>query len=374
VPRQIIEGSQAVAKAVRLCSPKVIATYPITPSTHIPETLAKMKADGELDATLMMTESEFSAISAVVGASATGVRAYTATSSQGLALMHEVLYAAAGMRLPIVINVVNRALSAPLNIFNDQQDSIAERDAGWVQLYAATNQEAVDTTIQAFRIAEQALLPVMVCTDGFYLSHTYEVIDVPDGLKGFLPEYKPTECVLDPGNPMTVGAWAMPEPYLKLRKELNDAVDGSGKAVKGAHNEFAKKFGRRYGDGLVETKGKGSVAFVSMGSLCQNLQTVCEEKRMQLVRVRCYRPFPAGELRKALKNARTIIVVEKDVAYGMKGGALYNDLRSALKGSKARIASWVVGLGGVDVTVDYLRRVAARAKSLKDGEVVWQHV
>ena len=172
--KTVREGAFAVAEAVKLCKPKVIAAYPITPSTHLPEKLSEMVADGTLDADFIEVESEHSAISACIGASATGVRAYTATSSQGLALMHEVLFIAAGMRSPVVINVVNRALSAPLNIFNDQQDSVSERYAGWIQLYAETNQEAVDTTIQAFRIAEDpsVLLPVMVCMDGFYLSHT----------------------------------------------------------------------------------------------------------------------------------------------------------------------------------------------------------
>ncbi len=358
---------------VRLCKPKVLAMYPITPSTHIPETLAQMKANGELDGTIIRVESEFSALSACIGASSTGVRAYTATSSQGLALMHELLFATAGMRLPIVINVVNRALSAPLNIFNDHQDSMSERDSGWIQLYAGTNQEAVDMTVQAFRIAEECLLPVMVCMDGFYLSHTYEVVDVPDDIKGFLPDYQPEHCYLDPNKPMTIGTWAMPEPYMKLRKELNDAAEKSVGTIQKVHDDYAKAFGRGYGDGLIEVTGEGSTAIVSIGSVCQNIEAVAKEKGMQLVRVRCFRPFPRQQLIGALKGKKSIIVIEKNAALGLGGGAMFHELRSALKGSDAKIACYVVGLGGVDVTLDYLRKVADSADSLGDGEVRWQN-
>ena len=211
--KKITNGGFAVAEAVKLCRPAVAALYPITPSTFVPEKLTEFVNNGELDTEIILTESEFSSLSACIGASATGVRAFTATASQGLALMHEVLFAAAGMRLPVVIVVGNRALSAPLNIWNDWQDSISERDSGALQFYAETNQEAVDLTIQAFRIAEDkdVLLPALVCFDGFWLTHTYEPVDIPDSIEGFLPDYKPEHAYLDPEKPITQGTWASPK-------------------------------------------------------------------------------------------------------------------------------------------------------------------
>ncbi|MCK4883815.1 MAG: pyruvate ferredoxin oxidoreductase, partial [Candidatus Diapherotrites archaeon] len=203
--KTILNGSQAVAEAVKLCQPTVLPMYPITPSTHIPEALTQMKADGELNGTPITVESEFSALSACIGASATGVRTFTATSSQGLALMHELLHVTSGMRLPVVMTVANRALSAPINIWNDWQDSISARDSGWIQLYCESNQEALDTMIQAYKIAEdpRVLLPVMVCMDGFYLTHATEPVDMPtaEEVKSFLPEYKPEHAYLDPERP-----------------------------------------------------------------------------------------------------------------------------------------------------------------------------
>ncbi|MEA3229610.1 MAG: pyruvate ferredoxin oxidoreductase, partial [archaeon] len=270
---KVIEGSMAVAEAVRLCNPDVIAAYPITPQTHIVEYLAKMSADGTLKSKHIEVESEFSAISAVTGASAAGSRAYTASSSQGIALMHEVLFATAGMRLPVVMNIVNRALSAPINIWNDHQDTISERDSGWIQLYAETSQEVMDLTIQAFKIAEhkKVLLPIMICLDGFFISHTFEPVDIPDQKKvdRFLPKYRPDHAYLDPEKPMTQGPFAFPKPYIESRKDLSDAIDGSAEIIKAVSKDFRKHFGRQNGNGLIETynlKGK-KTAMVTLGSL-----------------------------------------------------------------------------------------------------------
>lgn len=366
--RKITNGGFAVAEIVRLCNPQVLAMYPITPSTFIPEKLSEFKADGKLEGKVIRVESEFSAISAIAGASAAGVRTYTATASQGLALMHEVLYAVAGMRLPVVITNANRALSAPLNIHNDQQDSIAERDSGWLQIYVENSQEIVDTMPQAFKIAEKVKLPVMVCMDGFYLTHTYDVVDIPDDLKGFLPDYKP-DIYLDPENPTTMGCWAMPEPYMELRHELDSAVNESIKEVKKVHDEYKKQFGRGYGDGLIDVYGKGDNVVVTMGSMSSNAKLAADELGFQVLRIRCYRPFPEEEVRKALEGKKNVIVMEKDIALGTKHGAVYNDIKPL---TDAKCVNFIVGLGGVDVTIDYIKKAYKESEKMKDGEVRWQ--
>ncbi|MCK4327553.1 MAG: pyruvate ferredoxin oxidoreductase [Candidatus Diapherotrites archaeon] len=369
--KKIAEGSHAVAEVVRLLNPDVLAMYPITPSTHIPERLSDFESDGELDGTIIRVDSEFSAMSALVGASATGVRTYTATSSQGLALMHEVLFVASAMRLPIVITVVNRALSAPLNIFNDWQDSISERDSGWIQMYGEDSQEVADLMVQAYRIAEdkRVLLPVMVCMDGFFLSHTYDVIDVPEDLKGFVPPYKPEHAYLDPKRPQTQGAWAMQEPYFELRKELEEAVGAALPVIKEVHDEFAKVFGRSYGGGAIDVYGEGDTVVVSMGSVCTNLKVLADRLGFQVVRVRCYRPFPAEDVKKALEGKKAVAVFEKDVAYGTGHGALYNDVRACTTG---KAVNFIVGLGGLDVPINALEKMCGEIDAMNDGETRWQ--
>lgn len=374
--KKLLEGSIAVAEAVKLCGPKVIAAYPITPSTHIPEKLSEFVANGEMDADFIGVESEHSALSACIGASATGVRTFTATSSQGLALMHELLFVAAGMRLPIVVAVVNRALSAPLNIFNDQQDSVSERDAGWIQLYAETGQEATDMVFQAFKIAEDGavLLPVMVCLDGFYISHTSEVIDVPDqpAVKSFLPDYAPKHAYLDPARPITQGAWAMQNEYFDLRNELSRAVDASLPKIRSVHDDFAAKFNRKYGDGLVEKYGSSTVVVVSMGSVCGNVKEVADKMGFELLRVRCFRPFPKQRIREELAGKELVIVLEKDVALGLGSGALFSEVRDAMYGSqKPKIVNFVGGLGGKDITIRDIESMVVTASSMKDGDVKW---
>ncbi|MCD6414705.1 MAG: pyruvate ferredoxin oxidoreductase [Candidatus Diapherotrites archaeon] len=374
--KTVMEGSNAVAHAIRLCKPEVMAMFPITPSTHIPENLAQMVADGDLDAKLITVESEFSAMSATVGASATGVRAFTATSSQGLALMHEVVYAAAGMRLPIVTTIVNRALSAPINIWNDQQDTISERDSGWLQIYCETNQEAVDTMIQAYKIAEdkRVLLPVFVCMDGFILSHTYEPVDIPEqkDVDEFLPPYKPEHAFLDPDKPMTMGPFAYPKPYAAMRKELSKDVMKAKAVVKEVHDEFAKKFGRSYGNGIIEEyKNDRPIAIVAMGSVCGTIKEVVDKRDdVGLVRVRCYRPFPKEELAKALKDKENVIVFEKNVALGLNSGAMYPEIKDVLysAGSKARVNNVIGGIGGIDVTKENVENFIERLKD-KEGVV-----
>ncbi len=347
--------------------------------THIVEDLAKLIADGKLDAKHMEVESEFSAISAVVGGSAAGVRTFTATSSQGLALMNEVLFAASGMRLPIVMQVVNRALSAPINIWNDWQDAISARDSGWLQLYCETAQEVVDTTIQAYKIAEdkKVLIPVMVCMDGFFITHTLEPVELPDQKKvdRFLPSYKPTHAFLDPKKPMTQGPFAFPKPYMELRKQLSDAIDNSDKVIKKAHDDYAKSFGRKYGNGLIdEYKNKGKkTAIITMGTLAGTVREAVDARDdIGLVRIRSYRPFPKADLRKALKNAETVIILEKNIALGTGAGALYDEVRSALYNEcKQKVLGVVCGIGGSEVTVEDVKKIADASKKKKNGNIWW---
>ena len=374
-----MEGSKVVAEAVYLCKPDVVSAYPITPQTHIVETLAQLIADGRIKSKFLEVDSEFSAISSVAGAVAAGSRAFTASCSQGVALMHEVLFAIAGMRLPVVMVVANRALSAPINIWCDHQDSIAERDSGWIQLYVETAQEAVDTVIQAYKIAEdrRVLLPVMVCMDGFILTHTIEPVNVPDDVdvNKFLPKYKPTHAILDPTIPMTLGPFAYPEPYFKLRKELSLAIDNSKKIIEEINEEFGEKFKRKYGNGLVEEyKNDKKIAIVSMGSVCGTIRCVVDSREdTGLVKIRCYRPLPKEDLVNALKEKETVIVIEKNISLGLGSGSVLSEIRDVLYNlkEKPKVVGAVVGLGGTDVRSKDINALIDKSKTMEDGEVEW---
>ena len=279
-----MEASLAVAWGARLCRPKVIATYPITPQTHIVERLADFVNDGELDAKLIPVESEHSALSAVLGASATGVRTFTATASQGLALMYEILPIVSGMRLPAVMAVANRALSAPINIWNDHSDSVSARDQGWIQLWAESAQESLDSTIQAFKIAEHAdvLLPAMVNLDGFTLSHVWEPVKLPEQkeVDNFLPDYKP-EDFMNPKKPITMGPIGFPNSFMEFKKQQQDAMDKALPLVKKVHDEFAETFGRSYGNGFFESvqMDDAEYALIGMGSFCGTARETVKKMR-----------------------------------------------------------------------------------------------
>jgi pyruvate ferredoxin oxidoreductase alpha subunit len=374
---KVVEGSYAVAHAVMCCRPDVISAYPITPQTHIVENLSQLVADGELDSEFLTVDSEFSALSVLVGASAAGARGYSSTTSQGLALMYEVLYNVSGMRLPVVMNVANRAMGAPLNIWNDQQDSIGARDAGWMQIYVENVQEAVDATLQAYKIAEdvQIRTPIMVCMDGFVLTHVYEPVELLDKeLAGeFLPAYQPAD-ILDPANPKTFGAFADPSTYTEFRYQQFEAQLKALAKIENVAREFEETFGRYYG-GLLDSyfADDAEIVIISLGSVVGTIKDAIDEmrsegKKVGLLKLRCYRPFPVQALRNALKDASAIAVIEKDVAIGGEAG-LVTDLKASFYNSNIRtpIIGFAAGLGGRDITIKDIRKIVAKAEAARQG-------
>ena len=366
--KEFLEGSRAVAEAIKLCKPGVISAYPITPQTHIVEDLAQIVANGELNAQCINVESEHSAASAVLGSEATGVRSYTATSSQGLFLMAEVVFNIAGMRLPLVMTCANRAISAPINIWNDQQDSISLRDAGWIQLYAEDIQEAVDFHFMGYRIGEDRsiMLPVMVCMDGFILTHGMETVDMPQQAEvdKFLPSYNPL-YKLDTSDPISMGLLADPDYYMEARYAIQETFKDVLKLIPKVSKEFNAVFGRDYKDCLVEeycTKDAEKI-IVAMGSVCGTIKEVVDEQRAKgkkvgLLRIISFRPFPYSRVYEALKNASKVAVLDKAVSLG--GYApIAMEIKAAFSGKKKVpvVSSFVAGLGGRDITLDSVREV-----------------
>ncbi|MCP5152970.1 MAG: pyruvate ferredoxin oxidoreductase [Ectothiorhodospiraceae bacterium] len=361
---QQIEGSAAVARAVALCRPEVIAAYPITPQTHIVEGLGEMVKRGEVGRCVFLNvESEFGAMSACIGASAAGARAYTATSSQGMLFMMEAVYNASGLGLPIVMTVGNRAIGPPINIWNDWSDAMSARDAAWIQLYVEDNQQAVDVHIQAFRLAEAVSLPVMVCMDGFVLTHAYTRVDVPDQtlVDDFVPPFEPRQ-ILDPAAPVTMGAMVGPEAFTEVRFLAHFKQLEALQIIPQQAAEFAQAFGRDSG-GLVrsfEAEGKETVV-VTMGSVIGTMKPVLREMReagtsIGALTLRTFRPLPREALRAALGEAERVIVFEKSLATGM-GGMLAENVRLALSGLPVRVHSVIGGLGGRPITRENLRRM-----------------
>ena len=359
-----IEGSQAVAQAVALSRPEVISAYPITPQTHIVEDLGLMVKSGELSpCEFLLVESEFGALSACIGSSAAGARSYTATSSQGMLFMMEAVYNASGMGLPIVMTVGNRAIGAPSNIWNDWSDSMSARDAGWIQLFVETNQEAVDVHIQAFRLAEELSMPVMVCMDGFILTHSYSQVDIPSQelVDSYLPPFQPRQ-VLDPLAPVSMGAMVGPEAFTEVRYLAHHKQRLALKLITEHADEFGRLTGRDSGGLLKEydCAGKETV-IVTMGSVIGTMKEVLAEMRAEghsigALTVRSFRPFPIEALQEALKDAKRVIVFEKSLAVGM-GGILANDIRMATRGLHLTVHSVIGGLGGRPITRTNLRRM-----------------
>ncbi len=360
--KMVVESSVAVAKAVKLCRVQVCPMYPITPSTHIPEKIAEYVANGELKAEMVDVESEHSAASAIVGAAATGARTFTATSSQGLALMYEILPIISGMRLPTVMAVANRALSAPINIWNDHSDSVSARDQGWIQLYVESSQESLDSIIQAYRISESrdVLLPAMVCFDGYSLTHVFEPIDEPEQSKvdEFLPKFKPL-YVLNPEKPLTMGPIGFPDSFMLFKQQQQRAMLASVDFIKKANKQFGKQFGRAYGDGLLEPYEMDGAEFalIAMGTACGTARVAVDNLRKQgkkvgLIKLRCLRPFPKQELQQAMRNLKAAAVIDRHVSLGYEG-PLFTDVRSAIYCNDIQILNYIAGLGGRDITVKH---------------------
>lgn len=355
--RDQLEGSQAVARTVARCRPEVISAYPISPQTHIVEALSDMVRTRELaPCEYLLVESEFAAMSAAIGASAAGARAYTATASQGLLYMAEALYNASGLGLPIVMTVANRAIGAPINIWNDHSDAMSQRDSGWIQLYAESNQAAIDLHVQAFRLAEELSLPVMVCMDGFVLTHAVEPLEVPsrEQVDTYLPPYAPRQ-VLDPDAPVTIGAMVGPEAFTEVRylahaKQMQ-ALDLVPEIAAG----FATAFGRPSGGLLHRYRTEGAdTVLVALGSVLGTIEDVVDDLRAQGVRIgalgiTCFRPFPLDEIRGALAHAARVVVVERAFAVGV-GGIVGQNVRLALAGLPPVVYDIVAGLGGRPVT------------------------
>lgn len=373
-----IEVSLAVAEAVKLARTDVISAYPITPQTHIVEELSHYVANGELDAEFIPVESEHSAMSAAVGSSAAGARTYTATSSQGLALMHEILFIASAMRLPIVMTVANRSLSGPISIWNDHSDIMAERDIGWVQLFVEDGQEALELSFAAFKIAEdhRVLLPTIINMDGFILTHMIEPIEFPtqSTVDAFLPAFEPA-MRLDPANPVSMGPVGVPEVYLEAKKQCEQALLGSKPVIKEVLDELNTLFGRDYD--LVQTNGKDNAEtrFVTMGSLGESVYTAVEGlnadgKDVGQTRIRLWRPFPTEEFIAGCKGAKRLIVIDRAISPGSVCGPVAQEIKSVFYGrpDAPEIVNVICGIGGRDVPIDEFKEIYALAQTGKLGK------
>lgn len=375
-----LNGDEAVALAVKQSDVDVVAAYPITPQTIIVEKFSEYVANGEVNTEFVCTESEHSAMTACLAAAATGARTFTASASAGLALMHEMLFVTSGCRAPVVMAIANRALSAPLNIHGDHSDTMAQRDSGWIQLYAENAQEVYDSMFQAFRIAEHldVQLPVMVGLDGFTLSHTLENVQVlaDADVKKFvgtrqLPDVlthdgKTVPYRLDPASPMTMGPVAMPNYYFEFKRQQEEAMKNALRVIMQVHEEYGKLCGRYYGDGLIEKYelDDAEIAIVCLGSTAGTVKTVVDKLRTEgvkagLLRIRSFRPFPAEELARALAKVKAVAVMERSMSFGGNGGAVYHETRHALYdlSSHPHIVNYIHGLGGRDTSPAQIRRV-----------------
>ena len=380
---RILDGNQAAAHGAKLSRTQVIAAYPITPQTPLTETLSEFVERGELKAEYVAVESEHSALTVCTSASMVGARTFTATSAHGLAYMHELLHWAAGARLPVVLACVNRAIGAPWNILNDQQDSISQRDTGWIQIYARNNQEILDSVIQAYKIAEAVYVPAMVCYDGFVLSHTEMPVDVPsqDDVDQFLPQYQP-RTILDPMNPKNYNLVTLANPrantdgvlchgYMELRYLLQEALQDSTETITKVGHEFGKLFGRSYASMLWKDKlGDADIVIVAMGSLAMEAIVAADMLREEghkagVLGLRVFRPFPKADVVEALKKCQLIVVFDKNISYGSEG-ATCSEIKSSLYGSgvNAVIRNFIVGLGGRDVKARELADAVKRSLPL----------
>ena len=382
--KKVIMGNHAVSWGVKLARAEVIAAYPITPQTQVVEALAEMCADGRLEARFIKVESEHSAMAACIGASATGARAFTATSSQGLLLMHEMLHWAGGGRLPVVMANINRAVAPGWSIWADQNDSLAQRDTGWIQLYCENNQEVLDTTIQAFRLAESVNLPVMIVLDAFFLSHTSEPVDIPEPAEvdTFLPR-RDAPLKLDVKEPRAFGSLTRPEVYMEMRLRQQEAMEESIAVLEAIDAEWGRRFGRRWGAIECDRTEDADTVLVTSGTITSTARTVVDERRARgervgLVKVKMFRPFPTGLLRAALAGVRRVAVLDRNISPG-HGGIFAEELRSALydlePARRPSVDGFIVGLGGRDVTprviAECLDRAAPETAGADAREDLW---
>ena len=366
--RERLSGNEAVATAMKQINPDVVAAFPITPSTEVPQDFSQFVADGEVDTEFVAVESEHSAMSACIGASSAGARAMTATSANGMALMWEVLYIAASSRLPIVMPLINRALSGPINIHNDHSDSMGARDSGWIQLYSEDNQEAYDNIIQAVRIAEHkdVLLPVMVCMDGFIVSHSVENIELleTEKVRKFVGTYEPDEYLLNAKYPITMGPLDLPPHYFEHKRQQAEAMRNAKKVILQIAEEYEKLTGRKYGLFEEYRMEDAEVGIVILNSSAGTAKEVVDKLRDEgvkagLVKIRVFRPFPVDEIAKALSGLKALAVMDKADSFSAAGGPVFAEVRSALYGAKADtdVISYIYGLGGRDVTMDDIEEV-----------------
>jgi len=359
-----IEGSVAVAEAVALCRPEVVCAYPISPQTHIVEGLGRIVASGALGSCQFINvESEFAAMSVAIGASAAGARAYTATASQGLLFMAEALFNASGLGLPIVMTVANRAIGAPINIWNDHTDAMSQRDCGWIQLFAETNQEALDLHIQAFRLAEELSLPVMVCMDGFILTHAYERVDMPtqEQVDHYLPPFEPRQ-VLDPAEPVSIGAMVGPEAFTEVRYLAHAKQMQALDLIPAWAAQFRRAFGRNSG-GLLHAYAidDAETVVVALGSVLGTVKDTVDEMRSRgakigVLGITCFRPWPLAAVSAMLSGAKRVVVLEKSLAVGV-GGIVSTNVRTTLTGRAVPVYDVIAGLGGRPITKASLERV-----------------
>ena len=395
--KKVIMGNHAASYAAKLCRVQVISAYPITPQTQVVEMLSEMCANGELQAKFIPVESEHSAMAAVIGASATGVRAFTATSSHGLMLMHEMVHWAAGSRLPIVMAEINRAVGPGWNIWTDQNDSLAQRDTGWMQIYVESNQEVLDTIIQGYKIAETVLMPLMVVLDAFYLSHTYEPADIPEQeqVDAYLPPYRP-QYKLDVNDPHAFNGLAMPDVYMEMRWKMQAALEQAKSVAAEADAEFGRQFGRSYG--LVEgyRLADADVALVTSGTATSTAREVIDDLRaaghkIGLLKMRLFRPFPSELVREKLAGVRKVAVLDRNIGFGM-GGIFAQEIKAALcneapshltprnggcdgasQPSRPIVFDYVAGLGGRDITPQTIAEIVQHtlAHAQPEVETMW---
>ncbi|MDH5447531.1 MAG: pyruvate ferredoxin oxidoreductase [Candidatus Bathyarchaeota archaeon] len=392
-----LNGDEAVALAVKQSDVDVVAAYPITPQTIIVERFSEYVADGEVDTEFVCTESEHSALSACLAASATGARTFTATASAGLALMHEILFVTSGCRAPVVMAIANRALSAPINIHCDHSDSMAERDSGWIQIYAENSQETYDSIIQAFRIAEHIdlLLPVMVCLDAFFLSHTLENVAIlsDEIVRKFVGsrliplvighEGKKVPFKLDPDNPLTMGPLDLYDYYFEHKRQQEEAMRKASQIITQVHDEYAQLSGRRYGNGLVEAYRleDADVATVCVGSTAGTTKTVVDQLRARgvkagLLRLRTFRPLPVTEITKALANVKAVAVMDRSNSFGGYGGALFHETRHILYDAHSQpyVVNYIYGLGGRDMPQNIIRDIYRDLQEILETKRVKRYV